>query len=148
MSESQKNGETGQPKQGGLTPEEKNVISQSMNPDATGEKVTVNPMDLPPLEQKPTEGKPDAMGQEMNLKMLLDIPVEIHAEIGHTTASIRDILHLGVGSVVELDRLAGQPADIIVNGVLIGQGDIVVVNETFGIRITKLVGVEERIQSL
>jgi len=108
----------------------------------------VSPVDLTPLEQKPGEGKPDAVGQEMNLKMLLDIPVELHAEIGRTTASIRDVLHLGVGSVVELDRLAGQPADIIVNGVMIGQGEIVVVNETFGIRITKLVGVEERIQSL
>ena len=113
-----------------------------------GNQVTVNPVDFAPLEQKPGEGKPDAAGQEMNLSMLLDIPVELHAEIGHASATIRDILHLGVGSVVELDRVAGQPADIIVNGVLIGHGDIVVVNETFGIRITKLVNVEARIKSL
>jgi flagellar motor switch protein FliN/FliY len=90
----------------------------------------------------------DAATQDMNLKMIMDIPVDVHVEIGQTRLSIRDILRLGVSSVVELDRLAGQSADIVVNGKMIGQGDVVIVNETFGIRITKLVGVQDRIKSL
>ena len=110
--------------------------------------VTASPVELSPIDQQVAEVKTDAASQEMNLNMLLDIPVDIHVEIGSTRASIRDILRLGVGSVVELDRMAGQPADIIVNGKLIGQGDIVVVNDTFGIRISKLVGVQERLQSI
>lgn len=84
----------------------------------------------------------------MNLNMILDIPVDVHAELGQTEISIREILRLGPGSIVELDRLAGSPADIIVNGKLIGQGDIVVVNDNFGVRISKLVDPEKRVESL
>jgi flagellar motor switch protein FliN len=114
---------------------------------ANGEPVMVSPVNLPPIEPSPP-AKMDAAAQDMNLKMIMDIPVDIHVEIGQTRLSIRDILRLGVSSVVELDRLAGQPADIVVNGKMIGQGDVVIVNETFGIRITKLVGVQDRIKSL
>ena len=114
---------------------------------ANEEPVMVSSVSLPPIEPSPTV-KADAATQDMNLKMIMDIPVDVHVEIGQTRLSIRDILRLGVSSVVELDRLAGQPADMVVNGKMIGQGDIVIVNETFGIRITKLVGVQDRIKSL
>jgi flagellar motor switch protein FliN/FliY len=110
--------------------------------------VVVNPVDFPPAERQPQKKDVDHAAHDVNLAMLMDIPVDIHVEIGNTRATIRDILQLGPGAIVELDRLAGQPADIIVNGKLIGHGDIVVINETFGIRITKLVGVEERLQSV
>jgi len=113
-------------------------------PAASADQVVVNPVELAPAE-KPQPKEADPAVQDVNLGMLLDIPVNIHVEIGSTRASIRDILQLGPGAIIELDRLAGQPADIMVNGKLIGQGDIVVINETFGIRITKLVGVEERL---
>ncbi len=142
-----------------ITPEEKAMLeqlgaaaSQEAGAKSSGDAqstVEVNPVDLPPLDagSAPQQPQTDAE-KELNLKMLLDIPVDIHVEIGNTRASIRDILRLGVGSVIELDRMAGQSADIIVNGKIIGQGDIVVVNETFGVRITKLVGLEERLQSM
>jgi flagellar motor switch protein FliN/FliY len=115
-------------------------------PRDVNQPVTVSPAELAPLDEGDVKADPSTA--DLNLKMVLDIPVDVHVEIGHTRVSIRDLLRLGVGSVVELDRLAGQPADVIVNGKLIGQGDVVVVNETFGIRITKLVGLQERIQSL
>lgn len=109
--------------------------------------VIANPVSLSALDTtQAVKTDPDA--QDLNLKMIMDIPVDVHVEIGQTRLSIRDILRLGAGSVVELDRLAGQSADIVVNGKMVGQGDVVVVNETFGIRITKLVGVQERIRSL
>ena len=130
--------------------EEENAIqdtADAANAAAPMAPVMVSSVSLPPLESSPTV-KPDAATQEMNLKMIMDIPVDVHVEIGQTRLSIRDILRLGVSSVVELDRLAGQPADIVVNGKMIGQGDVVIVNETFGIRITKLVGVQDRIKSL
>lgn len=113
-------------------------------PEASADQVVVNPVELAPVE-KPQPQEADPAVQDVNLGMLLDIPVDIHVEVGSTRASIRDILQLGPGAIIELDRLAGQPADIMVNGKLIGQGDIVVINDTFGIRITKLVGVEERL---
>ena len=133
-----------------MTPEEKQMMEPGLPAGEAAPSqpnVVVSPVELPPVEAT-TPVTVDAAGQDMNLKMIMDIPVDVHVEIGHTRLSIRDLLRLGVGSVVELDRLAGQAADIIVNGKMIGSGDVVVVNETFGIRVTKLVGVQERIESL
>jgi flagellar motor switch protein FliN/FliY len=121
--------------------------ADAANTPVDDESGMVSSVNLPPIESSPPV-KMDAATQDMNLKMIMDIPVDVHVEIGQTRLSIRDILRLGVSSVVELDRLAGQPADIVVNGKMIGQGDVVIVNETFGIRITKLVGVQDRIKSL
>lgn len=117
-------------------------------PAASTGQTIVNPVEFAPAERQVQKKEIDPSLQEANLAMLLDIPVDVHVEIGSTRASIHDILQLCPGAIIELDRLAGQAADIIVNGKLIGQGDVVVVNETFGIRITKLVGVEERLQSV
>ncbi|RKZ06118.1 flagellar motor switch protein FliN [Candidatus Fermentibacteria bacterium] len=82
--------------------------------------------------------------KDLNLKMILDIPVDVRVELGNAMIPIREVLGLGEGSIVELDRLAGHPADIVVNGRLIGEGDVVVVNDNFGVRITKLVDPEDR----
>ncbi|OVE76286.1 flagellar motor switch protein FliN [bacterium E08(2017)] len=116
--------------------------------DASSEgKVEVATAELPQIDE--SRGVEAAAGSEdMNLKMILDIPVDVRVELGNTNISIKDILKMGAGSVVELDREAGSPADIVVNGKLIGQGDVVVINDNFGIRITKLVDPEERIESL
>lgn len=83
-----------------------------------------------------------------NLDMILDIPVSISMEIGRTKISIRNLLQLNQGSVVELDRLAGEPMDVLVNGTLIAHGEVVVVNEKFGIRLTDVISAQERIKKL
>ena len=86
--------------------------------------------------------------QQRNMEMLYDVPVSISAELGRSVIKIRDLLNLSAGSVVELERIAGEPIDLMVNGVLIGKGDVVVVNENFGLRITEIVCTEERIKKL
>ena len=83
-----------------------------------------------------------------DLEVILDIPVTLSVEIGHTEISIRKLLSLGQGSVVELDRLAGEPLDIKVNGMLIAHGEVVVINDKFGIRLTDIISTAERIQKL
>src|SRR5512139_1083267 len=83
-----------------------------------------------------------------DLEMILDIPVRLSMEVGNTQISIRDLLQLGQGSVIELDRLAGEPLDVLVNGTLIAHGEVVVVNEKFGIRMTDVISPSERIKKL
>lgn len=83
-----------------------------------------------------------------NLDVILDIPVSISMEVGSTEISIRNLLQLNQGSVVELDRLAGEPLDVLVNGTLIAHGEVVVVNEKFGIRLTDVISPSERIRKL
>ena len=83
-----------------------------------------------------------------NLDVILDIPVTISMEVGSTDISIRNLLQLNQGSVVELDRLAGEPLDVLVNGTLIAHGEVVVVNDMFGIRLTDVISQIERIKKL
>jgi len=85
---------------------------------------------------------------DTNLEVILDIPINISMEIGSTKISIRNLLKLNQGSVVELDRLAGEPLDVRVNGTLIAHGEVVVVNEKYGIRLTDVISAAERIQKL
>jgi len=85
---------------------------------------------------------------EDNLDVILDIPVTISMEIGRTHISIRNLLQLNQGSVVELDRLAGEPMDVLVNGTLVAHGEVVVVNEKFGIRLTDVISPAERVKKL
>lgn len=87
------------------------------------------------------DGKPE-------LEVILDIPVSISMEVGSTSISIRNLLQLNQGSVIELDRLAGEPLDVLVNGTLIAHGEVVVVNEKFGIRMTDVISPSERIKRL
>ncbi|HWR87028.1 MAG TPA: flagellar motor switch protein FliN [Acidiferrobacterales bacterium] len=87
-------------------------------------------------------------GTEANLDTVLDIPVTISMEIGRTKTSIRNLLQLNQGSVVELDRLAGEPLDVMVNGTLIAHGEVVVVNDKYGIRLTDVVSASERVKKL
>jgi flagellar motor switch protein FliN/FliY len=82
------------------------------------------------------------------LDVLLDVPITISMEIGRTRISIRNLLQLNQGSVVELDRLAGEPMDVLVNGTLIAHGEVVVVNEKFGIRLTDVISPAERVRKL
>lgn len=83
-----------------------------------------------------------------NTDVILDIPVSISMEVGSTDINIRNLLQLNQGSVIELDRLAGEPLDVLVNGTLIAHGEVVVVNEKFGIRLTDVISPSERIKKL
>ncbi|MCB1857268.1 MAG: flagellar motor switch protein FliN [Gammaproteobacteria bacterium] len=99
------------------------------------------------FEELEDENAPKAEG-EVNLDSILDVPVVISMEIGRTKIPIRNLLQLNQGSVVELDRLAGEPMDVLVNGTLIAQGEVVVVNEKFGIRMTDVISPSDRINRL
>ena len=92
--------------------------------------------------------EPESSGGEIKLDAILDVPVTISMEIGRTRINIRNLLQLNQGSVVELDRLAGEPMDVLVNGTLIAQGEVVVVNEKFGIRLTDIVSPADRVKTL
>ncbi len=85
---------------------------------------------------------------DVNLDAILDVPVTIAMEIGRTRINIRNLLQLNQGSVVELDRLAGEPMDVLVNGTLIAQGEVVVVNDKFGIRLTDVISPADRVKRL
>ncbi len=89
---------------------------------------------------------PPADGANSDINMVLDIPVQLSVELGRTKVPIKHILQLGQGSVVELDALAGEPMDVLVNGYLIAQGEVVVVNDKFGIRLTDVVTPSERLR--
>jgi flagellar motor switch protein FliN/FliY len=107
------------------------------------------------IEPQPAEMhdlKPDApdagANRELNLDVVLDIPVTLSMEVGRSRVSIRNLLQLSQGSVVELDRATGEPLDVYVNGTLIAHGEVVVVNDKFGIRLTDVISPAERIRKL
>lgn len=100
-----------------------------------------------PMQSLQDEGRGPG-NADANLEMILDIPVTISMEIGRSKISIRHLLQLNQGSVVELDRLAGEPLDVMVNGTLIAHGEVVVINEKFGIRLTDVISPAERVKKL
>ena len=101
------------------------------------------------LDELIDEGSTEVQAQDNpELEVILDIPVRISMEVGATNISIRNLLQLNQGSVVELDRLAGEPLDVLVNGTLIAHGEVVMVNDKFGIRLTDVVNQNERINRL
>ncbi|MDR1133069.1 MAG: flagellar motor switch protein FliN [Synergistaceae bacterium] len=106
----------------------------------------------PPVDVKPVEfaqlGGTDFAGSQGNLDLIVDIPVRITVELGRTRKTIGEVLALGPGSVVELNKMAGEPVDVLVNGKLIARGEVVVIDESFGIRVTEVVSKAERIRSM
>ena len=110
------------------------------------------PAEAAPVENAPVEELQDnseqGEKQTADLDSILDISVSLSVEIGQTDLSIRNLLQLNQGSVVELDRLAGEPLDVLVNGTLVAHGEVVVVNEKFGIRLTDVVSTHERVKKL
>ncbi|WP_027857832.1 flagellar motor switch protein FliN [Marinobacterium jannaschii] len=97
------------------------------------------------LDELQDEGQPVA---DPKLDVILDIPVTLSMEVGETDIAIRNLLQLNQGSVIELDRMAGEPLDVKVNGTLIAHGEVVVVNERYGIRLTDVISPQERIRRL
>lgn len=87
-------------------------------------------------------------GAEPNLNMIMDIPLKLTAELGRTKIVVSDLLNLGQGSVIELNKLAGEPMEILVNDKLIAKGEAVVVNDKFGVRLTDVISPKERVEQL
>lgn len=97
---------------------------------------------------QPLQAQATGAGSPVDVERILDVPVQLTAELGRTRITIKSLLQLSQGSVVELDGLAGQPLDVLINGYLIAQGEVVVVNEKYGIRLTDIVTPSERMQKL
>ncbi len=97
---------------------------------------------FPPMESTP------AVPGNKNIDFVLDIPLQVTVQIGSTRMLIRELLQLGQGSVIELNKLAGEPMEVLVNNKLVARGEVVVVNEKFGIRLTDVVSTNQRIQQL
>lgn len=100
------------------------------------------------LDELKDSSEPISQEEHARLDSILDIPVTISMEVGRSKINIRNLLQLNQGSVVELDRVAGEPLDVLVNGTLIAHGEVVVVNDKFGIRLTDVISQTERIKKL
>lgn len=114
--------------------------------------------DTPPAENVSAETSPAEFGElpaieaggdgQLNLDLIMDVNLSLTLEVGRTKISVRNLLSLTQGSVVELDKLAGEPLDVLVNGTLVAHGEVVTVNEKFGIRLLDVVSPEKRVESL
>ncbi len=122
--------------------ENERPASDSVIPSGSTTAPAPQAANFPKLEEGKSEGEP------RNLDLILDIPMTISVQLGATKMMIKDLLQLGQGSVVELEKLAGEPLDVLVNQKLVARGEVVVVNEKFGIRLTDVVSAVERVQHL
>ncbi|MCF6345335.1 MAG: flagellar motor switch protein FliN [Thiomicrorhabdus sp.] len=119
------------------------ALSEQADAEASAESDDVSSAAFDQLAAERGDGK-----NKVDLDVLLDIPVTLQLEIGRTKVSIRNLLSYTQGSVVEMDRLAGEPLDLLVNGTLIAHGEVVVVNDKFGVRLTDVVSPQDRIKKL
>jgi flagellar motor switch protein FliN/FliY len=120
---------------------------EALAEQANAEARSQGDMERPDLQEL-QEDSGNTTIEDASLEVILDIPVTVSMEVGKSKISIRNLLKLNQGSVVELDRLAGEPLDVLVNGTLIAHGEVVVVNEKYGIRLTDVISAAERIQKL
>ncbi len=119
-------------------PEKKEAGGESKAASTEGKEV--KSVDFPQFEATESE---DSVG---NINLLMDVPMEVSVELGRTTLQVKEILNLGAGSIIELDRLAGEPVDLLINGRLVARGEVVVIDENFGVRVTTIVSPMERIK--
>ena len=112
------------------------------------EKSSDNDADIDPMAFEELQKSRGGGSEKVDLDVLLDIPVTLQLEIGRAKVSIRNLLSYTQGSVVEMDRLAGEPLDLLVNGTLIAHGEVVVINDKFGVRLTDVISPQERIKKL
>ena len=123
-------------------------FQQTMQPqsynsvESPAQQVGINPVKFPPL------GESVPYGAGSNISLLMDVPMSLTVELGRTRQLVRDILGLGEGSIIELDKLAGEPVDILVNHKLIAKGEVVVIDENFGVRVTDIVSPAERLNKV
>ncbi|MBI3358251.1 MAG: flagellar motor switch protein FliN [Nitrospirae bacterium] len=119
-------------------------IEEGPEPSQAEEK-SGRPVTFADLEQKPTGSKLQTPG---NINILLDVPLKVTVLLGSTKMLIKELLHLGHGSIIELSKIAGDPMDICIGEKLIARGEVVVVNDMFGVRIIDIVSPEERVETL
>ncbi|MFB5759717.1 flagellar motor switch phosphatase FliY [Paenibacillus medicaginis] len=131
------------PMQGGMPPQQMPYGAPQHYGSAPGRNVNVQPIQFANLQSGGY-----AQVDETNLGLLMDIPLKVTVELGRTQKQIRDILELSQGSIIELDKLAGEPVDILVNNKLIAKGEVVVIDENFGVRVTDIVSQWDRIQKI
>lgn len=105
-------------------------------------------MDMGRPEPRPEVDREAEEKRKKNLNMILDIPLEVSVELGRNKMLINDLLQLGQGSVIELNKLAGEPLEVLVNGRLVARGEVVVIHDKFGVRLTDIISPNERIQQL
>ncbi len=117
------------------------MSDETMTQTETAPETSAGAADTP-LTESPAAGKP------LDLEFLLDIPLQVRVEIGRTKMLVNDLLQLGQGSVIELQKLVGEPFEVFVNDKLVARGEVVVVNERFGVRLTDIISPMERIQQL
>lgn len=114
----------------------------------TDQQLQAEPAQLQQAKLENLQAEDTMVDEDTNLSAILDIPVSLSVVIGQTKISIRNLLQLNQGSVVELDRLAGEPLDVMVNNTLVANGEVVVVNEKYGIRLTDVVSKHDRVKQL
>lgn len=124
------------------------ALDEQAEASAEGAKKANDKAEPVELEELTEDEKPISGEEKRKLDAILDIPVTISMEVGRSNISIRNLLQLNQGSVVELDRVAGEALDVLVNGTLIAHGEVVVVNDKFGIRLTDVISQIERIKKL
>lgn len=127
---------------GGAQPNEPETPKESPKP-AGNQYSTIQPLELSQLNS----ATPSTQASR-NIDLILDVPVELTVELARKTVSIKEILEVGPGSIVELPKLAGEPVEILVNSKLLARGEVVVINENFGVRIIDIIGPEQRIKNL
>ncbi|PFG55652.1 flagellar motor switch protein FliN/FliY [Vibrio sp. ES.051] len=120
----------------------------ALDEDPSAPSIDVDEVLAAPLDELKDTSSPITDDERRKLDTIMDIPVTIAMEVGRSQISIRNLLQLNQGSVVELDRLAGESLDVLVNGTLIAHGEVVVVNDKFGIRLTDVISQTERIKKL
>lgn len=128
--------------------EDLSMWDEALDEQAEASAKDVNQAEKVELEELTEDEKPITGEEKRKLDTILDIPVTISMEVGRSNISIRNLLQLNQGSVVELDRVAGEALDVLVNGTLIAHGEVVVVNDKFGIRLTDVISQIERIKKL
>ncbi|MDR9799405.1 flagellar motor switch phosphatase FliY [Bacillus paralicheniformis] len=121
---------------------------QEPAPKRQGTAKVSEPVQVAPAEFQPFAPHTDAQPHLQNLDMLMDIPLSVTVELGRTNRSVKEVLELSTGSIIELDKLAGEPVDILVNQRVVAKGEVVVIDENFGVRVTDILSQAERISKL
>lgn len=115
---------------------------------STSDDMTTDPGIAKPLQPGELPKKSGTLDPPLDLDFILDIPLQVRVEVGRTRLMIQELLQLGKGSVIELNKLLGEPFEVLVNDKLVARGEVVVVNDRFGIRLTDIISPNERVQSL
>ncbi|MFN2746236.1 MULTISPECIES: flagellar motor switch phosphatase FliY [Bacillus] len=136
------------PVQDSAAPQPSPAPKKEPAPKRQGTAKVSEPVQVTPAEFASFDSQPEAQPHLNNLDMLMDIPLSVTVELGRTSRSVKEVLELSTGSIIELDKLAGEPVDILVNQRVVAKGEVVVIDENFGVRVTDILSQAERINKL